>query len=407
MHYVQKAALTMAGSLAATATFAFLVSMVCQPHDRNPERARLPMTEAPRALRLENAFPSLKFTAPVEFTHAGDGTDRVFVVEQNGRIRTFANKADAKSAEVYLDIRDRVTYGGEMGLLGLAFHPNFRENGLFYVNYTKDNPRETVISRFKAASAGANKVDPGSEVVLLKFRQPYANHNGGKIAFGPDGMLYIATGDGGSANDPQNNGQKLSTYLGKILRIDVNKTDKGAYGIPADNPFVGNKNGTLEEIYAYGLRNPWRFSFDSQTGQLWTGDVGQNELEEIDIVTKGGNYGWKIKEGAECFSPRTGCNEQNLIDPVHTYQHGSDGNSVTGGVVYRGSKIPSLRGKYVFGDFGSGKVWALSVANNKASGNQLVSGEAGQVSAFGEDANRELYVLDLTGGIIRRFTEAN
>ncbi|WP_266365169.1 PQQ-dependent sugar dehydrogenase [Tellurirhabdus rosea] len=400
MIYLKKTATALLGSLVATALFAFVVSMACRPRDA--EKAGTPAADSPTAVQLVNAFPNLTFEQPVEFTHAGDGTNRVFVVEQAGRIRSFTNDPAAKSAGVYLDIRDRVEAGGEMGLLGLAFHPNFRQNGYFFVNYTKNNPRETVISRFKASSASADKVDPGSEVVLLKFRQPYSNHNGGKVAFGPDGMLYIATGDGGSANDPQNNGQNRATYLGKILRIDVNKTDKGNYGIPADNPFV-NQSDALGEIYAYGLRNPWRFSFDPQTGQLWTGDVGQNELEEIDIVTKGGNYGWRIMEARNCFNPKADCDRQKLIEPIHQYRHGSDGNSVTGGVVYRGKGVSDLQGKYIFGDFGSGKVWALSHNGKQSTGNQLLTSSGGNISAFGEDANRELYVLDHVGGVIRKF----
>ena len=397
MIYLKKTAATLLGSLAATALFAFAVSMACRPDTATGQAAA---GASGPAVRLVNAFPGLSFAQPVEFTHAGDGTNRVFVVEQAGRIRSFVNDPATTSTSVFLDIRDRVEAGGEMGLLGLAFHPDFRQNGYFYVNYTKSNPRQTVVSRFRATSATA--ADPRSEVVLLTFRQPYANHNGGKLAFGPDGLLYIATGDGGSANDPQNHGQNRASYLGKILRIDIDKTDKGAYGIPADNPFVGQAN-VLGEIYAYGLRNPWRFSFDAQTGQLWAGDVGQNELEEIDLITKGGNYGWRLKEARNCFLPRQNCQQETLIDPVHQYAHGRDGNSVTGGVVYRGSTLAALRGKYIFGDFGSGNVWALSHNGKQATGHVLLTDRAGNVSAFGEDAQRELYVLDHVGGVIRRF----
>lgn len=402
MTYIQKTATALFGSLTATAAFAFMVSLACQPQEE--EAASASVTEEASVVQLENAFPNLKFDQPVEFTYAGKSDKRLFVVEQNGRIRVFDNKADTRESAVYLDIRNRVASGGEMGLLGLAFHPDFEQNGFFFVNYTKNNPRETVISRFKAASASAPTVDPASEVVLLKFRQPFANHNGGKIAFGPDGYLYIATGDGGSANDPQNNGQDRTTYLGKILRIDVNKQDKGTYGIPADNPYAGNRDGYLEEIYAYGLRNPWRFSFDARTGQLWTGDVGQNAIEEIDIVTKGGNYGWRLKEGQACFNPKNNCDSGNLINPIHQYSHGADGNSVTGGAVYRGSRVAALQGKYLFGDFSSGRIWALGFSGNKATGHQRIIDNAGQVSAFGEDATQELYVLDYTAGTIKRFT---
>ncbi len=285
-----------------------------------------------------------------------------------------------------------------MGLLGLAFHPKFNENGYFFVNYTKDNPRETVVSRFKAPTSGANQIDPKSEVVLFKFRQPYSNHNGGKILFGPDGYLYVATGDGGSGGDPQNNGQNKSSWLGKILRVDVNSTQKGHYGIPKDNPFV-SKAGHLEEIYAYGLRNPWRFSFDEQ-GRLWTGDVGQNKIEEVDIVTKGGNYGWRIREAGEPFNPKDNAANERLIDPIHEYEHGEDGNSITGGHVYRGKAAPALRGKYIYGDFGSGRLWALTYTGGDNAQNQLLINRAGSISAFGEDANHELYICDYGDGRI-------
>lgn len=401
MTYLKKTAATLAGSLAATVSFAFLVSLACQPSDARQEESTPPVETETSAVKLENAFPNLTFKQPVELTHAGDGTNRLFLIEQEGKIRVFENNAATKAADTYLDIVNKVASGGEMGLLGLAFHPNFKQNGYFYVNYTKNNPRETVISRFKADPT-ANRVDPATETILFKFAQPYSNHNGGKVAFGPDGFLYIAAGDGGSGGDPQNNGQNLKTHLGKILRVDVNKTDKGTYGIPADNPFVGNANA-LPEIYAYGLRNPWRFSFDQETGQLWTGDVGQNRLEEIDIIKKGGNYGWRLKEAQDCFNPKNDCNQGQLIDPIHQYPR-EDGISVTGGVVYRGSSTPDLKGKYIYADFGSGKVWALSFAGEKKTGNQLLSSSAGSVSAFGEDAKREIYLLDYSGGTVKRFT---
>ncbi len=401
MSYLKKTVVTLASSLTVTVVFAFLVSLACQPREADAEESTdTPGTIAPAALQLENAFPSLTFKQPVEFTHAGDGTNRVFVIEQEGRIRVFENSAATKTADTYLDIVSKVASGGEMGLLGLAFHPDFEQNGYFFVNYTKNSPRETVISRFKA-TAGSNRVDPATETILLKYEQPYANHNGGKVAFGPDGFLYIAAGDGGSGGDPQNNGQNLKTMLGKILRIDVNKTDKGNYGIPADNPFVGNANA-LPEIYAYGLRNPWRFSFDAETGQLWAGDVGQNKLEEIDIIKKGGNYGWRLKEGQDCYNPANDCNQGQLIEPIHQYVR-SEGVSVTGGAVYRGSSLPDLKGKYIYADFATGKVWALSFQGDQKTGNQLLTSEGGPVSAFGEDAKQELFILDHSSGTIKRF----
>ncbi|WP_229311694.1 PQQ-dependent sugar dehydrogenase [Larkinella rosea] len=402
MSYLKKTAITLCSSLAATVSFAFLVSLACQPREADEDKTiETPGTTAPIAtVQLENAFPALRFSNLVEFTHAGDGTNRLFVIEQEGRIRVFENNSAVKTAGTFLDIASKVASGGEMGLLGLAFHPDFKQNGYFFVNYTKNNPRETVIARYKA-TAGSNQVDPATEAILFKFEQPYTNHNGGKIAFGPDGFLYIAAGDGGSGGDPQNNGQNLKTMLGKMLRIDVNKTDKGNYGIPADNPFVGNANA-FPEIYAYGLRNPWRFSFDKQTGQLWAGDVGQNTLEEIDIIKKGGNYGWRLKEGQECFNPKNDCNQGQLIEPIHQYPR-SEGVSVTGGVVYRGNRLTDLQGKYLYADFGSGKVWAISFDGDKKTGNQLITSDGGPVSAFGEDANQEVYLLDHSNGTIRRF----
>ncbi len=351
---------------------------------------------------LKNAFPHLTFSQPLEFTHAGDGSNRVFVIEQKGKISVFENNSSTKTASIFLDIMHKVSSEGEMGLLGLAFHPNFKQNGYFYVNYTKRNPLETIIARYKVASFAATKVDTSSETILLKISQPYDNHNGGKIAFGPDGFLYIALGDGGAWGDQHNYAQNRSSFLGKILRIDIDKTEKGNYGIPADNPYVGNKDGFQEEIYAYGLRNPWRFSFDRKTGQLWVGDVGQKEFEEIDIITKGGNYGWRLKEAKRCYNPNKDCENGNLIDPIHQYPR-SEGVSITGGFVYWGATLPSLRGKYIYADYGSGKVWALSFDGSKKTNNQLLSNEGGSVSAFGEDANGELYLLDHSSGTIKRF----
>lgn len=355
--------------------------------------------------QLENAFPNLTFSRPVEFTHAGDGTNRVYVLEQEGKIRVFENKRSVQKASVYLDLSRKVSSEGEMGLLGLAFHPNFRSNGYFYVYYTKRNPLESVIARYQATAPGLNSVDPATETVVLRFPQPYDNHNGGKIAFGPDGYLYISTGDGGAWGDPHQNAQNRASWLGKILRIDINQSEKGTYGIPADNPFVNHRDGYREEIFAYGLRNPWRFSFDRQTGQIWAGDVGQNQYEEIDIIVKGGNYGWRLKEARSCYNPRKDCDPGNLIDPIHQYPR-DEGVSVTGGVVYRGSLHPALQGKYLYADFASGKVWALTSGNETQTANQLLTVGAGSISAFGEDPAGEVYLLD-HAGTIKRFAVAN
>ncbi|RYC66392.1 glucose sorbosone dehydrogenase [Spirosoma sordidisoli] len=401
---ISKAITTFLVSLVATSGFSWLLSMACQrtggAETMSPDSAvTAPGSSELAGLTLVNAYPKLKFEAPVEYTYADDGTNRVFVVEQAGQIRVFDNNADASSASTYLDIRSRVAYGGEMGLLGLAFHPKFKENGYFYVNYTKNNPRETVISRFKAASPTASTAEPGSEVVLLKFSQPYSNHNGGKLVFGPDGYLYISTGDGGSGGDPQNNGQSRSTLLGKILRIDVNSTEKGQYGIPADNPYKGNSNNYREEIFAYGLRNPWRISFDDK-GQLWAGDVGQNAIEEIDIVTKGGNYGWRVKEGNSDYNARDN-QAADFVGPIWQYDHKNGDISVTGGLVYRGQAAPALRNKYVYADYASGRVWALTSNGTKAVSNQEIVARAGLISAFGEDKNKEMYLCDYDGRILK------
>ena len=401
---IYKTITTLFLSVATTACISSLIAFACAsgPADDNTTVSPGTIIPAVETIKAENAFPKLSFSSPVEFTHAGDGSNRVFVVEQAGVIRVFDNNAQTASAATYLDIKKQVASGGEMGLLGLAFHPKFEQNGYFFVNYTKDNPRETVISRFKAVSAGANTVDPASETILFKFRQPYANHNGGKILFGADGFLYIATGDGGSGGDPQNNGQNTDSFLGKVLRIDVNATDKGNYGIPKDNPFVGAGNGKLAEIYAYGLRNPWRISFDDQN-RLWAGDVGQNKLEEIDIIQKGGNYGWRLKEGRATYNA-DGTNPP-LIDPIWEYNHTNGDVSVTGGAVYRGATNPSLKGKYIYADFASGRVWALTADNTPTGGkatNQLIVNRAGAISAFGEDAKNELYLCNHSDGRILR-----
>jgi glucose/arabinose dehydrogenase len=356
--------------------------------------------------QLVEAFPELGFDMPVELTGAGDNRNRIFVVEQEGRIRVFQNARTVKTSFVFLDISDQVTSGGELGLLGLAFHPDFKTNGYFYVNYTRRGPLETVIARFKVNASNPDVADPKSETVLLTFEQPYSNHNGGKVVFGNDGFLYIATGDGGSGGDPKNMGQNRKQLLGKILRIDVNKPSPGKkYGIPADNPYAGNKSGYREEIYAYGMRNPWRMSFDRNTGRLWAGDVGQNRFEEIDIIEKGGNYGWRILEANECYEG-SGCSRSGVIPPVWAYRQGSDtGASVTGGYVCRDKTLPALTGKYIYGDYVSGNIWALTFADKKALNNDLISRMPGGLPSFGEDDAGNLYVLNYNPGKIYRLSK--
>lgn len=356
---------------------------------------------------LREAFPHIKIELPVEFINPDDGSNRNFVVAQKGVIHVFPNQADVSQTEEFLNITNNVVSGGERGLLGLAFHPDFKTNGYFYINYTRGNPLETAISRFQVSKTNPNKADTSTELVLLTYQQPYSNHNGGKIAFGKDGYLYISAGDGGNGGDPENRSQNLTELLGKIMRIDVNnKTAKLNYSIPADNPFRGNKDGYREEIYAYGLRNVWRFSFDDQTGKLWAGDVGQNAREEIDIIEKGGNYGWKLMEGTVCYNGRNSgknqdCNKKELIKPIHEYLHSEGvGQSVTGGFVYRGKQMPQLAGKYIYGDYQSGKIWALSLNNSGKVENELIADLEGLISAFGEDKDQELYICSYGEGKI-------
>jgi glucose/arabinose dehydrogenase len=357
---------------------------------------------------LEEVFPNIKLYQPVEFANPDDGTNRIFVVEQRGIIHVFPNNADASQTQQFLNLTREVVSGGERGLLGLAFHPDFKNNGYLYVNYTRGKFLKTTISRFKVSKADPNKVDPDSELVLLTYKQPHPTHNGGKITFGKDGYLYISAGDGGSGGYPQNNSQNRKILLGKMIRIDVDrKSGSLHYAIPEDNPYKNNKEGFREEIYAYGLRNVWKFSFDAENGQLWAADVGQNVREEINMINNGGNYGWKVMEGMGCFTGRnredTGenCNTAGLLKPVYDYLHSpKEGQCVIGGFVYRGKQMPALAGKYIFGDFVSGNIWALSQGEDSSYSAEQVAKLDGFLSAFGEDTDRELYVLSYDDGKI-------
>ena len=350
-------------------------------------------------MEVRRAFPNLTFSRLTNLVQPDDGRDRIFVTEQPGRIRVFPNDQQASSAETFLDIRDRVSERDiEEGLLGLAFDPDFRQNGHFFVYYSAANPRRSVISRFSVSPSNPDVADSGNEFVIMEIAEPFGNHNGGQIAFGPDGFLHIGVGDGGSGADPLGNGQNTGTLLGTILRIDVDGVSSGrSYRIPPDNPFV-NVAGAREEIWAYGLRNPWRFSFDIATGLLWVADVGQNRWEEIDIVEQGLNYGWNIMEGRHCFSPSSGCDTAGLETPVAEYGR-SEGCSVTGGYVYRGSLTPSLLGAYVYGDFCSGNIWGLRYDGQSVTEEMLLARSDLLIASFGQDVAANLYILDWAGGI--------
>lgn len=357
-----------------------------------------------QSFNLENAFPNLSFNRPLEIQNAGDGSNRLFVVSQTGFIIVFQNYYTVSEFDVFLDITAKVDWGGEKGLLGLAFHPNYKENGYFFVNYTAPSQLRTVVSRFKVSQANPNIADPQSEEIIFTTPQPFSNHNGGKIVFGPDGYLYIALGDGGSGGDPQNNAQNLGSPLGKILRIDVDKQANGKkYSIPDDNPFVNNDEGYLEEIFAYGLRNPWRFTFDLQTGWLWAADVGQNDWEEINIVNKGGNYGWRFMEGTHCYNPQQNCDDGTLEHPIWEYPHNNSGGwSITGGEVYRVDESSELYGKYIYADFVSGNIWSLQYDGINSPVNKFLHSQPGiGISGFGKDEIGNIYLCDLNGTIYR------
>lgn len=345
--------------------------------------------------QFENAFPNLTFVDPVGIHHSGDGTNRIFVVEQEGRIKVFNNDGNTSISQTFLDIRSIVDQDGgytEEGLLGLAFHPNYEQNGYFYVNYTDYNPKRNVIARYSVDPDNPNEADYFSSEILLEVNQPYNNHNGGQMEFGNDGYLYISFGDGGSSGDPQNNGQDLSTLLSTIVRIDVNNQSNNMnYSIPFDNPFIDNQSAR-PEIFAYGLRNVWRFSFDSETNLLWAADVGQNEWEEIDIIHPGLNYGWNEMEASHCYPPGSNCNPDQFELPVWEYALYVDGVcSVTGGYVYRGNNIYTLRGKYIYGDWCTGDIWALYTNNNQNYINEEIIRTDINITSFGVDEYNELY----------------
>ena len=350
---------------------------------------RIPTAKA----TLRPTFGPAPFRNPLGLEFDPSSGD-AFVVEQPGTVVRVSTKNEVVNRVPFIDISDRVVSGGERGLLGLALDPTFASSGVFFLHYSKAPRGETIIARYR--TDGTGRGDPASERVILEVPQPFTNHNGGQIRFGPDGYLYIALGDGGSAGDPVGYAQNLNSLLGKILRLDVRGGDDSTpYQIPADNPF--RAPGARPEIYALGLRNPWRFSFDRTTGALWAGDVGQNNSEEIDVVSRGGNYGWNVREGVTCFKPRRGCATSGFIAPIHVYPH-SVGRSVTGGFVYRGKDIPDVVGRYVFGDFVSGTIWSIALDGGS---HQVLLNTTLSISSFGEDPSGELYVVGYGDGSVK------
>ncbi len=378
-------------------------------------------------LSLVIAFPNLKFNRPLWMEEIPDGSKRLIVIEQDGKVFLFPCDRSAKDPKTFLDLTPRKPHvQNEEGLLAFAFHPKFKENGLLYLYYSQQAPKRSVLSEVHVSKSNPDQADLSTERVLLEVPQPYWNHNGGTIIFGPDGYLYLSLGDGGDANDPHNVGQSGHFLLAKILRLDVNsRTGNLPYGIPKDNPFVATEDdgkpkadpfdtrpeGVRPEIWAYGLRNVWRMSFDRETGELWAADVGQDKWEEVDLITKGGNYGWSVREGFHEFKKTKV--QGKPLDPVIEYPHNPDlsaeckfpdhsiGMSITGGYVYRGKNIPSLRGVYVYGDYATGTIWGFRHENGKVTTHgTLVSGNPSRNPAsFAQDGEGEVYVLCFDGNI--------
>ncbi|HJW22886.1 MAG TPA: PQQ-dependent sugar dehydrogenase [Candidatus Limnocylindrales bacterium] len=337
---------------------------------------------------------------PLAITWPDDGSGRLFVAAQDGR--AWVVRGGTTVDQPLLDIRAIVTSGGERGLLGIATHPGFATDSQVFVDYT-DRNGDTVVASYAIDPANPDRLDPATARPILHVGQPYPNHNGGAVAFGPDGDLYVSLGDGGGAGDPQGNGQRLDTTLGKVLRIDVDHPSNGrAYGIPAGNPFVGNPL-SHPEILLYGLRNPWRMAFDRLTGSLWIGDVGQNAWEEVDVAGRGVgglNFGWNRMEGDHCFAPASGCDQSGLTPPVTEYSHDGGACVVIGGIVYRGDAYPVLRGAYLYSDFCTGTIWALA-ADAAAPVPAVVGAHAGQIAAYGEDEAGNAYAASLDGTLNR------
>jgi uncharacterized repeat protein (TIGR03806 family) len=357
----------------------------------------------PTTVKLISAFGGQKFTSPTELIQGP--AKRFYVLEQKGVVRVV--DPTGAPASTAIDIVPEVVSGGEAGLLGIAFDPRFADNGFVYLHFTAPLPTpragvvfQSVIARYRSSDGGAT-FDPASEKRLLVVDQPFANHNGGHLAFGPDGLLYISLGDGGSGGDPFGNGQNKNVLLGKLLRIDPSSGDP--YGIPPTNPFAGG--GGRGEVFAYGLRNTWKFSFDKETGELWGADVGQAKFEEVDRIVLGGNYGWNVREGMHCYADPN-CSSEGFIDPVVEYDH-SQGVSITGGYVYRGATIPALTGKFVYGDFGSGHIWAVEQTAPTSFAPLSLAETNLQISSFGQDDDGELYVVDYASGTVQKLAAAD
>lgn len=386
------------------------------------KRPPSPPKVSPSGVLVARAFPAVSFDAPLGLFEAPGDAKRLYVMERGGRVRVLPRDEAVTPAQVTtaLDLSARVVTRGEGGLLGLAFHPRWPERAEVFLSFTEKgrgpHPLRSVLARFRSRDGGAT-FDPASEERLFEVDQPWENHNGGHVAFGPDGFLYFGLGDGGAGGDPRDSGQRLDTTLGKLLRLDVEVPAAQRYAIPPDNPFAadgvacnreraemdGPKGARCAEIYAWGFRNPWRWSFDRVTGELWVGDVGQNTWEEVDLVVRGGNYGWRRREGAHCFEPRVLCGSEGLVEPVVEYGR-ELGVSVTGGFVYRGTAVPALAGKYVFGDF-SGGLFVLERAGPVASMRVLEKTPLA-LASFAQLGDGEVYLLDLAAGGVHRLVAA-